>query len=192
MLALGQEADLSLLDGVPGLEIEDGVVQVDERMMTGHEGIFAGGDMVPAERTVTVGVGHGKQAARNVDAWLRGAEFEHPPEPELASFDKLNVWYYADAPKTVAPQLDVIRRQSSFDEVTQGLDETNALFEARRCLSCGNCFGCDNCYGVCPDNAVLKVDEGDGYAFDLDYCKGCGICVEECPCGAIEMIPEVI
>jgi NADPH-dependent glutamate synthase beta subunit-like oxidoreductase len=192
VLALGQEADLSLLDGVPGLEIEDGVVRVGPDMMTGHEGVFAGGDMVPAERTVTVGVGHGKQAARNIDAWLRGAAFEHRPEPELAGFELLNVWYYADAPKTVAPHLDAIRRQSSFEEVTQGLDESNALFEARRCLSCGNCFGCDNCYGVCPDNAVLKVDEGDGYAFDLDYCKGCGICVEECPCGAIEMIPEVI
>ena len=192
VLALGQDADLSLLDGVPGLAIEDGVVQVDERMMTGHEGIFAGGDMVPAERTVTVAVGHGKQAARNIDAWLRDSEFVHPPSGELASFDKLNTWYYADAPKTVAPQLDAIRRQSTFEEVTQGLDETNALFEARRCLSCGNCFGCDNCYGVCPDNAVLKVDEGDGYAFDLDYCKGCGICVQECPCGAIEMVPEAI
>ncbi|MGA2008599.1 MAG: NAD(P)-binding protein, partial [Solirubrobacteraceae bacterium] len=171
VLALGQEADLSLLDGVPGLQIEDGVVQVDERMMTGHAGIFAGGDMVPAERTVTVGVGHGKQAARNIDTWLRGAEFVHAREPKLAGFDTLNTWYYADAPKTVAPQLDLVRRQSSFDEVTQGLDESNALFEARRCLSCGNCFGCDNCYGVCPDNAVLKVAEADGYAFDLDYCK---------------------
>jgi 2-oxoacid:acceptor oxidoreductase delta subunit (pyruvate/2-ketoisovalerate family) len=192
VLALGQEADLSLLDDVPDLEIDDGVVKVDERMMTGHEGIFAGGDMVPAERTVTVGVGHGKQAARNIDAWLRASEFAHPPQPELASLEMLNVWYYADAPKTVAPQLDAIRRQSTFDEVTRGLDQTNALFEARRCLSCGNCFGCDNCYGVCPDNAVLKVDEADGYAFDLDYCKGCGICVQECPCGAIEMVPETI
>jgi NADPH-dependent glutamate synthase beta subunit-like oxidoreductase len=198
VLALGQEADLSLLDGVPGLEIEDGVVKVDERMMTGHAGIFAGGDMVPAasspegERTVTVGVGHGKQAARNIDTWLRGQAFVHAREPELAGFDMLNTWYYADAPKTVAPQLDAVRRQSTFEEVTQGLDEGNALFEARRCLSCGNCFGCDNCYGVCPDNAVLKVDEADGYAFDLDYCKGCGICVQECPCGAIEMVPETI
>ncbi len=192
VLALGQDSDLSLLDNVPGLAIEDGVVVVDERMMTGHEGIFAGGDMVPAERTVTVGVGHGKQAARNIDTWLRGERFVHAPVPELADFDGLNPWYYSDAPKTVAPQLDEIRRQGSFDEVTLGLDETNALFEARRCLSCGNCFGCDNCYGVCPDNAVLKVDEGDGYAFDLDYCKGCGICVKECPCGAIEMVPETI
>ncbi|MGH2878699.1 MAG: NAD(P)-binding protein [Solirubrobacteraceae bacterium] len=192
VLALGQEADLSLLDGVPGLQISDGVVRVSAGMMTGHPGIFAGGDMVPAERTVTVGVGHGKQAARNIDAWLRGREYEHPPEPSLANFDALNTWYYADAPKTVATRLDAVRRQSTFEEVTQSLDETNALFEARRCLSCGNCFGCDNCYGVCPDNAVLKVAEADGYAFDLDYCKGCGICVTECPCGAIEMIPESI
>jgi Pyruvate/2-oxoacid:ferredoxin oxidoreductase delta subunit len=192
VLALGQEADLSLLDGVPGLQVEDGVIQVDERTMTGREGIFAGGDMVPAERTVTVGIGHGKQAARNIDAWLAGSEFTHPAVGELADFSTLNIWYYSDAPPTVAPRLDLIRRRSTFDEVTQGLDESNALFEARRCLSCGNCFGCDNCYGVCPDNAVLKVDEGDGYAFDLDYCKGCGICVQECPCGAIEMIPEEI
>jgi len=190
VLALGQEADLSLLDGVPGLVVEDGVVQVDERMMTGHEGIFAGGDMVPAERTVTVGVGHGKLAARNVDAWLRGDEYRHPESGDPIAFEELNTWYYADAPKTVAPRLDAVRRQSSFAEVAQGLDADDALFEARRCMSCGNCFGCDNCFGVCPDNAVLKVDQGDGYAFDLDYCKGCGICVQECPCGAIEMIPE--
>jgi len=190
VLALGQEADLSLLDGVPGLAVEDGVVQVDERMMTGHEGIFAGGDMVPAERTVTVGVGHGKLAAHNIDTWLRGDSYRHPESGDPIAFEELNTWYYADAPKTVAPRLDSVRRQSSFAEVAQGLDAEEALFEARRCMSCGNCFGCDNCFGVCPDNAVLKVEQDDGYAFDLDYCKGCGICVQECPCGAIEMIPE--
>ena len=53
--------------------------------------------------------------------------------------------------------LDAIRRQTNFDEVRGGLSETNALFEARRCLSCGNCFECDNCYGMCPDNAVIKL-----------------------------------
>ena len=197
VLALGQDVDLSLLDGVPGLEIEDAVVRVDERMMTGHPGIFAGGDMVPSERTVTVAVGHGKQAARNIDGWLRGEQFVHAPRPPLATFDTLNTWYYTDAPKTVQPALDVARRVSTFDEVKQGLDESTALFEARRCLSCGNCFGCDNCFGVCPDNAVLKLprgseagDNGRDYAFDLDYCKGCGICVHECPSGAIVMVPE--
>ncbi len=152
VLALGQDVDLSLLDGVPGLTIEQGVVKVDEAMMTGHPGIFAGGDMVPGERTVTIGIGHGKLAARNIDTWLRGERWQHPPSHELASFDKLNTWYYSDAPKSKQPVLDTIRRQSTFDEVVGGFDETTAQFEARRCLSCGNCFECDNCYGVCPDN----------------------------------------
>jgi 2-oxoacid:acceptor oxidoreductase delta subunit (pyruvate/2-ketoisovalerate family) len=192
VLALGQDVDLSLLDGVPGLAIEQGVVKVDESMMTGHPGIFAGGDMVPGERTVTIGIGHGKLAARNIDTWLRGERWQHPPSHELASFDKLNTWYYSDAPKSKQPVLDTIRRQSTFDEVVGGFDETTAQFEARRCLSCGNCFECDNCYGVCPDNAVIKLGPGQRYQFNYDYCKGCGICVSECPCGAIRTIPEEI
>lgn len=192
VLALGQDVDLGLLNGVPGLQTIDGVVQVDAHMMTGHPGIFAGGDMVPAERNVTVAIGHGKKAARNVDAWLNGSVYAAPLKHEAASFDMLNRWYYADAPKTVRPLLDIARRKSTFDEVVQGLDETNALFEARRCLSCGNCFECDNCYGVCPDNAVIKLGPGKRYQINLEYCKGCGICVAECPCGAIRMEPERI
>jgi NADPH-dependent glutamate synthase beta subunit-like oxidoreductase len=194
VLALGQEADLALLDGVPGLEIEDGVVKVGKNLMTGYPGIFAGGDMVPAERTVTVAVGHGKKAARNIHAWLCGGEERSEARHELVAFDRLNPWYYSDAPATLRPQLDLARRRSTFEEVTGGLDESNALFEARRCLSCGNCFACDNCYGVCPDNAVRKVQPGEpyGYAINLDYCKGCGVCAVECPCGAIEMVPETV
>jgi 2-oxoacid:acceptor oxidoreductase delta subunit (pyruvate/2-ketoisovalerate family) len=193
VLALGQETDLSLLEGVPGLEVEDGVVRVGPNMMTGHAGIFAGGDMVPAERTVTVAVGHGKKAARHVDAWLRGGARDGAARPVLASFDLLNPWYYADAPRTVQPMLELARRQSTFDEIVGGLDEETALYEARRCLSCGNCFSCDNCYGVCPDNAVIKLGApGERYAIDYDFCKGCGLCAAECPCGAIEMVPETI
>jgi len=191
VLALGQDVDLSLLHGVPGLKVEDGVVQVDPAtMMTGVPGLFAGGDMVPAERNVTIGVGHGKKAARHIDAWLRGLRLEPEPKHAPATFDRLNTWYYSDAPKTVRPQLDIARRTSSFDEVQGGLTEDNALFEARRCLSCGNCFECDNCYGVCPDNAVIKLGPGKRFEFNLDYCKGCGVCVAECPCGAIDMVPE--
>jgi 2-oxoacid:acceptor oxidoreductase delta subunit (pyruvate/2-ketoisovalerate family) len=192
VLALGQEVDLSLLDGVPGLSVKDGVVQVGPNMMTGCAGIFAGGDMVPSERTVTVAVGHGKKAARHVDAWLRGVPRAEVEKHELASFDRLNTWYYADAPKTVRPMLELVRRTTTFEEVQHGLDETNALYEARRCLSCGNCFECDNCYGVCPDNAVIKLGPGRRFEFNYDYCKGCGICAQECPCGAIAMVPEAI
>ena len=190
VLALGQDVDLGLLNGVPSLTIKDGVVEVGKNMMTGAKGIFAGGDMVPSERTVTVAVGHGKKAARHIDAWLGGKVYQPAEKHELATFDKLNTWYYSDAPGTVRPVLDTVRRQTTFDEVVSGLDETNALYEARRCLSCGNCFECDNCYGVCPDNAVIKLGPGERFRFNYDYCKGCGVCAQECPCGAIVMVPE--
>ena len=192
VLALGQDVDLSLLDRVPGMRIEGGVVEVGPNMMTSQPGIFAGGDMVPAERTVTVAIGHGKKAARHIDAWLRGEAHDPGPKHELATFDKLNTWYYSDASKTVRPMLDLQKRVTSFDEVVMALDETTALFEARRCLSCGNCFECDNCYGVCPDNAVVKLGPGNRFRFNYDYCKGCGVCAAECPCGAIRMVPEQI
>lgn len=190
ILAIGQDVDLTLLDGVPGIEETDGVVRVGPDLMTGHPGVFAGGDMVPAERTVTVGVGHGKRAARAIDAWLRGETHAEPERPAVATYVGLNTWYYSDAPATVRPTLDAARRTSTFDEVVHGLDESTALFEARRCMSCGNCFECDNCYGVCPDNAVIKLGPGDRYEIDYDYCKGCGLCVAECPSGAITMEPE--
>ncbi len=95
------------------------------------------------------------------------------------------------------PKLEIERRRGTFEEVVKGLDDSNALYEARRCMSCGNCFSCDNCFGVCPDNAVLKLADAadanlNGYEIDLDFCKGCGLCVAECPCGAIEMVPEKI
>jgi NADPH-dependent glutamate synthase beta subunit-like oxidoreductase len=193
VLALGQDTDLSLIDGVSGLVVEDGVVQVGPDMMTGRPGIFAGGDMVPFERSVTVAIGHGKRAARNIDSWLSGAAPEPVARPALASYETLNTWYYSDAPRTHRPLLERARRESTFDEVVQGLEEDTALFEARRCMSCGNCFSCDNCYGVCPDNAVIKLGmPGEKYLIDLDYCKGCGLCVSECPSGAIQMVPEEI
>jgi NADPH-dependent glutamate synthase beta subunit-like oxidoreductase len=191
VLALGQNADLELLGGMAGIEVTDGVVSVDERMMTGAPGIFAGGDMVPAERTVAVAIGHGRRAARCIDGWLRNVPARPEPQAQLAAFEDLNPWYFTDAPRTVRPLLEDVRRQSTFEEVVKSLDESSALYEARRCLSCGNCFSCDNCFGVCPDNAVLKPGpDGEPYAFDLDYCKGCGLCVAECPCGAIEMVAE--
>jgi NADPH-dependent glutamate synthase beta subunit-like oxidoreductase len=190
VLAVGQDVDLSILERVNGVRVNDRVVEVDDRMMTGHPGLFAGGDMVPCERSIAVAVGHGKRAARHIDAFVRGVEWHAPPRHELATRDKLNVWYYSDADRTVQPMLDAIRRRTTFEEIHAGLTAENALFEARRCLSCGNCFECDNCYGVCPDNAVIKLGAGKGFRFDLDFCKGCGLCAAECPCGAIRMLPE--
>ena len=192
VLALGQDTDLSLLNNDAKVEVVQGSVQVGTDLMTNERGVFAGGDAVPAERTATVAVGHGKKAARSIDAYVRGETPGDPVKHELADFAKLNTWYYSDAERTHRPELEKVRRQDNFEEVVIGLTERNALFEARRCMSCGNCFECDNCFGVCPDNAVMKLWSGGKYEFDLDYCKGCGICAHECPCGAIEMIPERI
>jgi len=193
VLALGQNVDQSLLTNLDGVDLNrDGVVEVGPGMMTAYPGVFAGGDMVPSERTVTVAVGHGKKAARNIDAYLRNNSYEPAPKHELASFEQLNTWYYTDADQAVQPMLDDIRRRTTFDEVVSGLDESNALFEARRCLSCGNCFECDNCYGICPDNAITKLGPGRRFEFKYDYCKGCAMCATECPCGAIVMVPEQI
>ena len=190
--AMGQVVEEDLLTQLPGLEIRDGIVMNDRHMMTGAEGVFALGDMVPSARTVTVAIGQGKKTARNVDAWLRGETYETAAKHEVADFGMLNSWYYSDAPRTVRPMLDLMRRQSGFAEVVGNLNEENAKFEARRCLSCGNCFECDNCYGICPDNAVTKLGPGKRFEFKYDYCKGCGMCAAECPCGSIKMVPETI
>ncbi|WNM64222.1 NAD(P)-binding protein [Candidatus Nitrospira neomarina] len=192
ILAVGQEVDTGFLENVPGLDISsDGVIQVDASMMTGRAGVFAGGDMVPAERTVTVATGHGKKAARHIDAYLCGSEYRKSSSNTVATYDRLNTWYYTDADKSRQPYLDLARRRASFEEVVGGLDTDTALLEARRCLSCGNCFECDTCYGVCPDNAIIKLGPGRRYEVNYDYCKGCGVCAEECPCGAIDMVKEV-
>jgi NADPH-dependent glutamate synthase beta subunit-like oxidoreductase len=193
VLALGQNVDVSVLERIPGVEFSrDGVVQVDRRMMTGYEGIFAGGDMVPSERTITIAVGHGKKAARYIDAYLRDATYDPPAKHEVVTFGMINPWYYTDADQTMQPTLDSVRRQTTFEEVIGGLDETTALFEARRCMSCGNCFECDNCFGVCPDNAIIKLGPGKRFEVNYDFCKGCSMCATECPCGAIQMVPEEI
>ncbi len=192
ILAIGQEVDTGFLAHVSGLDISsDGVIQVDGSMMTGRAGVFAGGDMVPAERTVTVATGHGRKAARHIDAYLRGSDYKTTPPNSVATYDRLNTWYYTDADQSRQPYLDLVRRRASFEEVVGGLDQDTALLEARRCLSCGNCFECDTCYGVCPDNAIIKLGPGQRYEVNYDYCKGCGVCAEECPCGAIDMVKEV-
>ncbi len=191
ILALGQQTDTAFLREVPGVEFEpDGTVLVSSSLMTGCPGVFAGGDMVPSERTVTVGVGHGKKAARHIDAYLRGAVAASPPKHELATFDSLHLWYFGDAARRQQPELAAGERVADFGEVVGGLSEEEATYEARRCLSCGNCFECDGCLGACPEVAVIKLGVGHRYKFDYDRCTGCGACFEQCPVHAIEMVPE--
>jgi NADPH-dependent glutamate synthase beta subunit-like oxidoreductase len=191
ILALGQDTDTGFLRAIADIEFKrDGTVVVDANMMTGHAGIFAGGDMVPSDRTVTVAVGHGKKAARCIDAYLKGATYEQPPKHGLASYDKLHLWYFTEARQQRQDELALEERRYGFQEVVAGLAESEAVFEAKRCFSCGNCFECDGCYGSCPENAITKLGIGKRYRYEYDRCTGCAVCFEQCPCHAIEMIPE--
>jgi NADPH-dependent glutamate synthase beta subunit-like oxidoreductase len=191
ILALGQDTESAFMRALPGVEFErDGTVRVSETLMTGCPGVFAGGDMVPSERTVTVGVGHGKKAARHIDAWLRGAEPATAPKHPLATFDSLHLWFFGDAARRRQPELEPVDRVAGFDEVVGGLSAQEATYEAGRCLSCGNCFECDGCLGACPEDAVIKLGVGHRYRFDYDRCTGCAACFEQCPVHAIEMFPE--
>jgi NADPH-dependent glutamate synthase beta subunit-like oxidoreductase len=192
ILALGQETDSAFMRSVPGVQFErDGTVRVSSALMTGCPGVFAGGDMVPAERTVTVGVGHGKRAAREIDAWLRGGQLERPAKHPPVGFEMLNLWYFGDALRRQQPELEPSERVGDFAEVVGGLSSQDATFEAARCLSCGNCCECDGCLGACPEDAVIKLGRGYRYRFDYDRCTGCRACFDQCPVHSIEMFPEL-
>lgn len=191
VLALGQDTDSAFLRRVEGVECRaDGTVLVGPDMMTGHPGVFAGGDMVPAQRTVTVAVGHGKRAARHIDAWLRGQRHQAAPKHPVVSFGQLHLPVYSDAVVVQQAALAPERRRHTFDEVYAGVDEPGARHEAQRCLSCGNCFECDNCYAACPEDAIVKLGPGARYRVDYERCTGCAVCFEQCPCHAIDMVPE--
>jgi formate dehydrogenase (NADP+) beta subunit len=191
ILALGQDTDTAFLKSVPGIEFRnDGTVIVGPDMQTGCAGIFAGGDMVPFDRTITTAVGHGKKAARNIDAWLHARPYARVATHDVIRSEMLRPWYHATTRKRTQSRIDLERRRHSFDEVVAGLDAEAARFEAQRCLSCGNCFECDGCYSACPERAIVKLGPGRRYTIDLETCTGCAICYDQCPCGAIEMVAQ--
>jgi len=191
ILAIGQSTDSDFLRKTPDIEFKkDGTVIVGPDMMTDHAGIFAGGDMTPSERSVTIAVGHGKKAARFINGYLTDQPYQTLPKHPIVDHEKLHIWYRTDAPQREQEQLSPEERTQSFDEILQGLDETEARFEAQRCLSCGNCFECDGCYASCPEGAVVKLGEGKRYLYDYDLCTGCQVCAEQCPCHAIDMIAD--
>jgi len=189
-----QESDSGFLRSVSGITTgDDGTITIDAQRMTGCEGIFAGGDMLPGEnRSSTIAIGHGKKAAKYIDSYLNKSVFQKGDKHPTAGFRKLHMWYKTDAPQKEQDKLAPAVAIKSFEEVIGGLPEAEARFEAQRCLSCGNCFECDGCFGACPEDAIIKLGKGNRYKFNFDACTGCAVCYEQCPCHAIEMIPEPV
>ncbi|MGR3806300.1 NAD(P)-binding protein [Pasteurella testudinis] len=189
ILALGQNIDSRLTQGIPGVDYKaDGTVMVNENMMTGYAGLFAGGDMVPSDRTVTIAVGHGKKAAYHIDAYLNNRTYQKAGKHPLIQYNRLHLWYKTDAEQSEQPEMAAHLRAKTFDEVLGGLSEQAAVYEAQRCYSCGNCFECNGCFGACPQDAIIRLGKGKGYQVDYAKCTGCEACYLQCPCHALEMV----
>lgn len=194
IVANKQETDSGFLRSITGMVVnEDGTIKTDNQRMTGCTGVFAGGDMLPGEnRSATIAIGHGKKAAKYIDAFLKGEMYQKGDKHPTAGYRKLHMWYKTDAPQKEQDKLSPEVAIQNFDEINAGLPEKEARYEAQRCLSCGNCFECDGCFGACPEDAIIKLGAGNRYKFNYDACTGCAVCYEQCPCHAIEMIPEPV
>ncbi len=192
IMANRQEVDARFLRSLDGMKLnEDGTIVIDADRMTGHPGIFAGGDMLPGEnRSSAIATGHGKKAAKFINGFLRGEPFVKGDKHATAGYRKLHIWYKTEAPLKEQERQAPAKAIQNFDEIVKGLSEEEANYEAMRCLSCGNCFECDGCYGSCPEDAIIKLGPGLRYEYDYNKCTGCAVCFEQCPCHAIEMVPE--
>lgn len=190
--AIGQQVDAA---GMEELLAGEASMSIDHWGRTAHAGIFAGGDARGGPGSVARAVADGRRAAEGIHAFIHQQEVLRQDEVGAIAFQHLNMHYYNHAQQATIPVLPVDQRKMDA-EVEGGLDKGKAMAEAARCLSCGQCLACDNCWTLCPDNAVLKTkqmpEDGSPYVFDYDYCKGCGICASECPCGFIRMEEEEI
>ncbi len=189
--AIGQDADLDLWDGLIAADgsVPSPIAATGDGWQTAIEGVFAGGDLASMDRFVSAAIGMGKEAAEAIDGWLTETGDSPADSPAAVTFDEINTAYHPLAPRQMQDSRPVDTRLNSFVEVQLPLAAEQALAEAERCFSCGTCIYCDNCYVYCPDMAVIRLERG--YEIRTDYCKGCGLCVAECPTGAVRMIAEV-
>jgi len=189
-IAIGQ---VQQLDWLPGqLADGSGVITADEHGRV-EGNVFVGGDVLRGPSMVVDALGDGKRAARDIDRLLTNQALADDPEPVIMPYEGLNAAYFRPAPRTPVPLSPAAeRRRSQRAEVTLAYSREQAVAEADRCMSCGVCNGCDNCYIVCPDVSVLRDTRENGhYSIRTTYCKGCLVCVQECPTGCLEKVPEM-
>ena len=190
--SIGQDPDLALLG--EGFVAAGGLLRTDAQFATSRAGIYAGGDMTSMARFVTEAIGMGQRAAQAIANELRqrrGGEAGAQPTggEALVPLSAISTFYHPTQARAQTGLLDVQERLAREVEVQLGLDIEQALRESERCFSCGTCIFCDNCVVYCPDMAVKRVE--GGYTVLLDYCKGCGLCVKECPTGSMKMQEEL-
>jgi 2-oxoacid:acceptor oxidoreductase delta subunit (pyruvate/2-ketoisovalerate family) len=179
LLALGQTPDVSVFG--PDAELRDSQLW----LAGAARGIFASGDLATGSGTVVHAIGDGRRvAALALESLGEDAEPFAPPKAErVVSSPAMRLDYFALQERASEFELAPQHRVLSFDEINDGLGDPA---EAVRCFSCGKCTLCDTCLVYCPEGIISRTD--DGYEIDHEYCKGCGICVTECPRDGMEML----
>jgi NADPH-dependent glutamate synthase beta subunit-like oxidoreductase/ferredoxin len=186
--SIGQDPDLEAL--ASWLPLNGNLLAADARQATATDGVWAGGDVASMARFVTEAVGMGKRAALDIDRRLRGEDAADVPKQGVVGLASIATFYHPKQARAAETRRSAAERLASGIEVQLGFELEQALAEAGRCFSCGTCTSCDNCFHYCPDLAIKRV-EGGGYEVLTDYCKGCGVCVKECPTGSMTMCEEV-
>jgi NADPH-dependent glutamate synthase beta subunit-like oxidoreductase/ferredoxin len=186
--SIGQDPELAALSAL--LPLNGNLLAVDAKQSTATEGVWAGGDVASMARFVTEAIGMGKRAALDIDHRLRAGEAGvDGDQGPVVGLGNIATFYHPKQARAAETRLPAAERLASGIEVQLGLELEQALSEAGRCFSCGTCTSCDNCFHYCPDLAIQRVE--GGYAVLGDYCKGCGICVKECPTGSMTMREEL-
>jgi 2-oxoacid:acceptor oxidoreductase delta subunit (pyruvate/2-ketoisovalerate family) len=181
LLALGQSADLSLLP--EGWKLEDGRLFEGGRALP----VFAAGDLSTGDGTVTHAIGDGRRAITRALRLFDDevVEFVRPDRTKAVPASDIRFDHFARAEPAHNAHVAAAKRAKTFDEVALGLPDG---LEAQRCFSCGSCTRCDTCLVYCPEGIVRRAAGKTGYDIDYTMCKGCGICVTECPRKAMEMV----
>jgi len=177
---------------------ERGTIKIDSCGRLGDTNFFAAGDVVQLGSgqplMVVNAVGDGKRVAFNLDKVLRGEPLQPRSVPVDVLFDlnRMNMTYFPHFPRVTQEMLPPASRRRTQEEVIQAFSEEQAVEEACRCFSCGTCNACDNCYLVCPEPCIVRPERSNGlYKILVNYCKGCRVCIEECPTGCLEGVPEL-
>jgi len=196
IIAIGQRASLNLLPAE--FKNERGTIKMDKFGRLGDTNFFAAGDIAQVGSgqplMVVNAVGDGKRVAFNLDKIMRGEKLQPRTIPVDVIFDlnRMNMTYFPHFPRVQQEMLPTKTRTKTQDEVIQAFTEEQAVEEANRCFSCGTCNACDNCYLVCPEPCIARPERSNGmYKILVDYCKGCRVCIEECPTGCLEGVPEL-
>jgi NADPH-dependent glutamate synthase beta subunit-like oxidoreductase/uncharacterized Fe-S cluster protein YjdI/ferredoxin len=206
IIAAGQRADLSCLEGARGADVLAGadmkqgmqpLIKADPHtMQTGLADVFAGGDCVMSAGTVVSAVASGRRAAISIDQFIRGLPvtgdpvvYNHSLSARSKVLEKI-ITAFPRTPRVKMRELNPAGRIGHFDEVEQEFTAEEAGAEAKRCIQCG-CRGVVDCKlranatQFAADGTMFhgrtcdhEIDESlPGIIYEAHKCIKCRLCV---------------